>query len=80
MVQPTGEVGFTSSTQLASIHRAAEVTSAQLPKMTSAQHAAAMAFAPSLRSCKRIGRNASDSHRYGGNDDRDLVQHKFLHG
>jgi hypothetical protein len=30
---------------------------------------------------KRIGRNASASHRYGGNDDRDSVQrYKFLHG
>jgi hypothetical protein len=29
---------------------------------------------------KRIGRNACASHHYGGNDDRDSVQHKFLHG
>jgi hypothetical protein len=75
MVQPAGEVGFTSPTQGASIHRAAEVTSAQLPKMTSAQPAAAVASAPSRRECKRLGRNC-----YGGNDDRDSVQHKFLHG
>jgi hypothetical protein len=40
--------------------------------MTTAQPAAA--------TCKRIGRNASVSHRHSGHDDRDFVQHKFLHG
>jgi hypothetical protein len=27
--------------------------------------------------CKRIGRNPSASHRHGGNDDRDFLQHGF---
>jgi hypothetical protein len=39
----------------------------------------ASAAATTATTCKRIGRNAGTCHRYGGNDDRDSVQHKFLH-
>jgi hypothetical protein len=56
------------------------VTSAHPPKMTAAQPATEMASTAAASACKRIGRNASASHRHGGNDDRGSVQHKFLHG
>ena len=73
------EVLSTYPAQVASTHRAAEVTSAHPAKMSTAHSAAEMA-ATSAPTRKRIGRNACASHRYGGNDDRDSVQHKFLHG
>jgi hypothetical protein len=72
MVKPPGEVESTYPTQVASTHGSAEVTSVQPVEMTIAKPAAA--------TCKRIGRNASASHRHSGHDDRDFVQHKFLHG
>jgi hypothetical protein len=58
MVQPAREVGSAFPAQVASIHRAAEVTSAPSVKMTTARPAAATR-------CKRIGRNPSASHRHG---------------
>jgi hypothetical protein len=79
MVQPAGEVGFTYPTQVASRHRAAEVISAHSVKMTTAQSATEMA-STAAATCKRIGRNASASHRHGSDDDRGSVQHKFPHG
>ena len=63
-------MGSAFPAQVASIHRAAEVTSAPSVKMTTARPAAATR-------CKRIGRNPSASHRHGGNDDRDFLQHGF---
>jgi hypothetical protein len=80
MVQPAGEVGSTYPTQVVSRHRAAEVTCAHPVKMTTAQSATDIASTAAAATCKRIGRNASASHRHGGNDDRGSVQHKFLHG
>jgi hypothetical protein len=72
------EVVSTYPAQAARTHRAAEVTSAHPAKMSATQPAAVASTAAPAR--KRIGRNACASHRYGGNDDRDSVQHKFLHG
>jgi hypothetical protein len=72
------DVLSTYPAQVASTHRAAEVTSAHSAKMSTAQPTAVASTTATTG--KRIGRNASASHRYGGNDDRDSVQHKFLHG
>jgi hypothetical protein len=55
---------------------AAEAASACLAQVAFTDGAAAVAST----ACKRIGRNARASHRYGGNEDRDSVQHKGLHG
>jgi hypothetical protein len=38
------------------------------------------AVASASAACQRIGRNARAHHRHDGNDDRDLMQCKFLHG
>jgi hypothetical protein len=70
-------------TQVSSTHRAAEVTSAHPSKMASphpATEVATIAAVASASACQRIGRNARAHHRHGGNDDRDLMQCKFLHG
>jgi hypothetical protein len=58
------EVASTYPAQVASAHRPAEMTTAH----------------PAAATCKRVGRNASASYRYSGNDDHDSVQHKFFHG
>ena len=71
------EVFTGDPTQVASAHPAAEVTSAHSAKMSTAQSAA---VASTAATCKRIGRNASASYRYGGYDDRNSVQRKFSHG
>ena len=73
------EVLATYPAQVASTHRAAEVTSAHSAKMSTAQPAPEMA-ATAAPTCERIGRNANVCHRYGGSDDRDSGQNKFLHG
>ena len=80
MVQPAGEVGSRYPTQVASTHH--EVTAAHPVKMTTAQPAAKLASTAAVAAAarNRIGRHASASHRYGGNDDRNFVQHKFLQG
>jgi hypothetical protein len=72
------EVLSTHPAQVASTDRAAIVASAHYTKMSAAQPAAVASS--SATTGKRIGRNASASHRHGGNDDRDFVQQKFLHG
>ena len=77
------EVFTGDPTQVASAHPAAEVTSAHPSKMTTAHPAAEVATTAAVASasaCQRIGRNARAHHRHGGNDDRDLMQCKFLHG
>jgi hypothetical protein len=80
------EVLSTYAAEVASTHRAAKVTSAHSAKMSTAQPTAVASTASTAVAStaattgKRIGRNAGASHRYGGNDDRDSVQHKFLHG
>ena len=77
------EVVSTYPAQVASTHRAAEMTFAHPPKMTPAHPAAEMAStaaevaSTAATTCKRVGRNASAAHRYGGNQDRDSVQHKL---
>src|SRR3981081_2742708 len=76
------EVVSTYPAQVASTHRAAEMTFAHPPKMTPAHPAAEMASTAAVATaaattCKRVGRNASAAHRYGGNHDRDSVQHKL---
>jgi hypothetical protein len=68
------EVASTYPAQVAWTHCAAEMTCAHHPKMTPAHPAAEVATATTTR--KSGGRNASASHRYGGNHDRDSVQHK----
>jgi hypothetical protein len=72
------QVVSTHPAQVVSTDPAAIVASAHYAKMSAAQPAA-MASG-SATTGKRIGRNAGASHRHGGNDDRDSVQHKFLHG
>jgi hypothetical protein len=72
-------------TQVASTHRAAEVTSAHPSKMITTHPATEVATTAAVASasaaaCQRVGRNARAHHRHGGNDDRDLMQCKFLHG
>jgi hypothetical protein len=77
------EVFTGDPTQVASAHPAAEVTSAHPSKMASAHPAtevATTAAVASASACHRVGRNARAHHRHGGNDDRDLMQCKFLHG
>jgi hypothetical protein len=79
------EVFPADPTQVSSTHRAAEVTSAHPSKMASAHPATEVATTATVASasasaCQRIGRNARAHHRHGGNDDRDLMQCKFLHG
>jgi hypothetical protein len=79
----TAEVFPADPTQVSSTHRAAEVTSAHPSKMASAHPAtevATTAAVPSASACQRIGRKARAHHRHGGNDDRDLMHCKFLHG
>ncbi len=63
---------------VASTDRAAIVTSAHPAKMSAAEPTAVASTGAATR--KRIGRNASTSHRYRGNNDRNPVQRKFLHG
>ena len=70
------EVASTYPAQVASTHRAAE-TFAHQPKMTPAHPTAELATTAATTTCKRVGRNASAAHRYGGNHDRDSVQHKL---
>jgi hypothetical protein len=60
------------------VSTAAIVASAHYTKMSATQPAAVASS--SATTGKRIGRNASASHRHGGNDDRDSVQQKFPHG
>ena len=64
------EVFTGDPTRVASAHPAAEV----------ATTAAVASASASASACQRIGRNARAHHRHGGNDDRDLMQCKFLHG
>ena len=71
------EVFPADPTQVSSTHRAAEVTSAH--PATEVATTAAVASA-SASACQRIGRKPRAHHRHGGNDDRDLMQCKFLHG
>jgi hypothetical protein len=66
-----------SAPELTRPHRAAEVTSTHLAKMTTGERATSTA---TVRS-ERIGRDASASHyHHYGNDDRHSAQQKFLHG
>jgi hypothetical protein len=64
---------------------ASHMTTTEAPAEVAAAHAAAevtstTAVATSAgATCKRIGGNASASHSYRGNDDRDSVQRKCLH-
>jgi hypothetical protein len=82
---PAAEVLTTHPAQVAGTHRAAKVASAHSAEVTTAHPAAVDSSSTTTTTTtntrKRIGRNASASHRYGGNDDRDSVQrYKFLHG
>ena len=72
VLDPAAEVGSTHPAQVSSTHCAAE--------MTSTHASAEVASTAATAACKRVSGNASTSHRYGGNDDRDSVQRKFLHG
>jgi hypothetical protein len=58
---------------------AAEVTSTY-PAQVASTHGAAEVASTAAITCKRIVRNTSAPRHYGGNRDRDSVQHKFLHG
>ena len=60
------EVASTCPAQVASTHRAAEMTFAYPPKMAPT-HPAAEVASTAATTRKRVGRNASASHRYGGN-------------
>jgi hypothetical protein len=70
------EVASTCPAQVASTHRAAEMTFAYPPKMAPT-HPAAEVASTAATTRKRVGRNANASHRYGGNHDCDSVQHKI---
>jgi hypothetical protein len=79
----TGEVASTTAAEVGST-TAAEVgstTAAEVGSTTAAEVASTTAAvaATAAATCKRIGGNASASHRHGGNDERDSVQRKFLH-
>jgi hypothetical protein len=67
-------LALASAAEVAPRHRVAELTFANPAKVTTAQPAAGPTAATT---CKRVGRNASASHRHGGNDDRDSVQHEL---
>lgn len=71
------EVASTYPARVTSTHRAAEMTCAHHPKMTPAHPAAEVATTAATTKGKAGGRNASAAHRYGGNHDRDSVQHKL---
>jgi hypothetical protein len=73
----TGEMAVPEpTTEMAATEMAAAKPSAEV----AATHAAAAKVATAAATtCKRIGGDAGASHGYGGNDDRDFVQRKFLH-
>ena len=73
MVQPADELVSAYPTHAASTNRAAQVSSATPVEMTTAQPSAAITR-------KRIGGNSSGSYRDSGHNDRDFMQHRFLHG
>ena len=79
--EPTTEM---SAAEVAATHSAATEVPAAHAAATevAATHAAATEVASTTSAattCKRIGGDAGASHGYGGNDDRDFVQRKFLH-
>src|SRR5262249_36296577 len=77
------EVAYPYPAQIAFTHRAAEMAFTHPPKMPTAHPAAEVASTTSTTAttataaCNRVGGNASASHRYGGNHDRDSVQHNL---
>src|SRR5262249_46016564 len=79
-------VAYPYPAQRPSIHRAAEMAFPHPPKMPPAHPAAEVASTTATTAtaaCKRVGGNASASHRYGGNHDRDSVQlnlHSLVRG
>jgi hypothetical protein len=70
-----------AAAKVAATHATAEVTSTPHAATEVATAAAAVAATTAAASttCKRVGSDASASHRQGGNDDRDFVQRKFPH-
>jgi hypothetical protein len=86
--EPTTEMSATEVTathsaaaEVAAAHAAATevaATHAAAAKVATAT-AAAVASTSAATTCKCIGGDAGASHGYGGNDDRDFVQRKFLH-
>ncbi len=81
VLDPAAEVGSAYPAQVGSTHRAAEAAAAhRAAEVPSTDPSAEVASTAATAACKRVSGNASTSHRYGGNDDRDSVQHNFLHG
>jgi hypothetical protein len=75
----TAEMTSAHPTQVGSTHRTAQVASPH-PAADVASATAVTSSASAAATCERIGRDASTSHCYGGNDDRDSFKRKFPHG